>query len=154
MSVTQRAGLGNVVSVQRPAKGERYERVPAGGGIIYRHAAFRTVSENMADEIQWSNPFDEAGIEDMADWMAPRFKESPIYHLAMDSADPDLLAVLLERLMNEYLEYRELDGRVRRDRNLVFVSMGEDDEDESTAVNISIPLVRALMLRLRGPGRY
>ena len=108
----------------------------------------------MADEIQWSNPFDEAGIEDMADWMAPRFKESPIYHLAMDSADPDLLAVLLERLMNEYLEYRELDGRVRRDRNLVFVSMGEDDEDESTAVNISIPLVRALMLRLRGPGRY
>ena len=108
----------------------------------------------MADEIRWSNPFDEAGIEDMADWMAPHIKESPIYNLAIDSADPDLLAVLLERLMNEYLEYRELDGRVRRDRNLVFITMGDEEEDESSAVNISIPLVRALMLRLKGPGFY
>ena len=108
----------------------------------------------MADEIQWSNPFDEAGIEEMADWMAPRFKESPMYHIAIDTADPDLLAVLLERLMNEYLEYRELDGRVRRDRNLVFVTMGDEEEDESSAVNISIPLVRALMRRLRGSALY
>jgi hypothetical protein len=110
--------------------------------------------ENMADGIRWSNPFDEAGIEDMADWMAPRFKESPMYRLAIDAADPDLLAVLLERLMKEYLEYRELDGRVRRERNLVYISMGDDDDDENSAVNISVPLVRALMLRLRGAGLY
>ena len=125
------------------------------GGIIHTGAALRPVSENMTDEIRWSNPFDEDGIEEMADWMAPRFKESPMYHLAIDAADPDLLAVLLERLMNEYMEYKELDARVRRDRNLVYVTMGdEDDDDEESAVNISIPLVRALMLRLRGPGLY
>lgn len=108
----------------------------------------------MTNEIQWSNPFDEDGIEEMADWMAPRFRESPMYHLAIDAADPDLLAVLLERLMSEYLEFRELPGAVRRDGTLVYVSMGDDDDDESAAVNISVPLVRALMLRLRGPGRY
>ena len=107
-----------------------------------------------SDKIQWSNPFDEAGIEAMADWMAPLLRESPMYHMAIDNADPDLLAVLLERLMTEYLEYRELDGRVRRDRNLVYISLGdEDDDNEADAVNVSIPLVRALMLRLRGPGR-
>ena len=77
-----------------------------------------------------------------------------MYHLAIQGADPDLLAVLLERVMNEYLEYKELDARVRRDRNLVYVSMGDDDDDEESAVNISIPLVRALMLRMRGPGLY
>lgn len=114
----------------------------------------RPVRVNMADEIQWSNPFDEDGIEEMADWMAPRFRESPMYHLAIQGADPDLLAVLLERVMNEYMEYKELDARVRRDRNLVYVSMGDDDDDEESAVNISVPLVRALMLRLRGPGLY
>ena len=108
----------------------------------------------MADEIRWSNPFDEDGIEEMADWMAPRFRESPMYHLAIEGADPDLLAVLLERVMNEYLEYREIDAHVRRDRNLVYVSMGDDDDDEDSAVNISVPLVRALMLRMRGPGLY
>ena len=108
----------------------------------------------MANEIQWSNPFDEAGIEEMADWMAPRFRESPMYSLAIEAADPDLLAVLLEQIMTEYLEYREIAGKVRRDRNLVYISMGDDDDDESSAVNISVPLVRALMLRLRGPGRY
>ena len=108
----------------------------------------------MADEIRWSNPFDEDGIEEMADWMAPKIGESPIYRLAINSADPDLLAVLLERLMNEYLEYKELDGRVRRDRNLVYMSLGEDDDDESSAINISIPLVRALMRRIEGPGRF
>lgn len=108
----------------------------------------------MADEIQWSNPFDEDGIEEMADWMAPRFRESPMYHLSIAGADPDLLAVLLERVMNEYMEYKEIDARVRRDRNLVYVSMGDDDDDEESAVNISVPLVRALMRRLRGPGLY
>ena len=108
----------------------------------------------MADEIRWSNPFDEAGIEEMADWMAPKIKESPLYNMAIGSADPDLLAVLLERLMNEYLEYKELDGRVRRDRNLVYMSLGDDDDDESSAVNISVPLVRALLLRIDGPGRF
>ena len=114
----------------------------------------RPLSESMADEIRWSNPFDEDGIEEMADWMAPRFRESPMYHLAIEGADPDLLAVLLERVMNEYLEYREIDAHVRRDRNLVYVSMGDDDDDEDSAVNISVPLVRALMLRMRGPGLY
>lgn len=104
----------------------------------------------MTGKIQWGNPFDDAGIEEMADWMAPRLGESPMYRMAIDGADPDLLAVLLERLMNEYLEYREIPARVRRDRNLVYVSMGEDDEDEESAANISIPLVRALMRRLRG----
>ena len=108
----------------------------------------------MTDEIQWSNPFDEEGIEEMAEWMAPRFRESPMYRLSIDSADPDLLAVLLERVMNEYLEYKELDARVHRDRNLVYVSMGDDDDDEESAVNISIPLVRALMRRLQGPGHF
>ena len=75
------------------------------------------------------HPFDDAGIEEMADWMAPRLGQSPMYQMAIDAADPDLLAVLLERLMNEYLEYREIPARVRRDRNLVYVSMGEDDDD-------------------------
>ena len=61
----------------------------------------------MTEKIQWGNPFDDAGIEEMADWMAPRLGQSPMYQMAIDGADPDLLAVLLERLMNEYLEYRE-----------------------------------------------
>ncbi len=108
----------------------------------------------MADEVQWSNPFDEAGIEEMADWMAPRVRESPLFSLGIASADAELLAVLLERLMSEYMEYRELPGRVRREGTLVYFSVDDDDNDESDAVNMSVPLFRALMLRLRGPGRY
>ena len=108
----------------------------------------------MTDELRWSNPFDEVGIEEMADWMAPRIGQSPMFSLALDAADPELLAILLEGLMAEYLEYRELPGRVRREGNLVYLSMGDDDDDQSNAVNMSIPLFRALMLRLRGPGRY
>lgn len=111
------------------------------------HATGRS---GVTGNIQWGNPFDDAGIDEMADWMAPRLGQSPMYHMAIDGADPDLLAVLLERLMNEYLEYREIPAHVRRDRNLVYVSMGEDDDDEESAANISIPLVRALMRRLRG----
>lgn len=109
-----------------------------------------TGSSSVTEKIQWGNPFDDAGIEEMADWMAPRLGQSPMYQMAIDGADPDLLAVLLERLMSEYLEYREIPARVRRDRNLVYVSMGEDDDDEESAANISVPLVRALMRRLRG----
>ena len=41
---------------------------------------------------------------------------------------------------------------MRRERNLVYVSVGGVDDDEEPAVNISVPLARALMLRLRGPG--
>ena len=108
----------------------------------------------MADEVQWSNPFDEAGIEEMADWMAPRVRESPLFSLGIASADAELLAVLLERLMTEYMEYRELPGKVRREGTLVYFSVDDDDNDESNAVNMSVPLFRALMLRLRGPGRY
>ena len=108
----------------------------------------------MVDEVQWSNPFDEAGIEEMADWMAPRVRESPLFSLGIASADAELLAVLLERLMTEYMEYRELPGRVRREGTLVYFSVDDDDNDESDAVNMSVPLFRALMLRLRGPGRY
>ena len=108
----------------------------------------------MADELQWSNPFDEAGIEEMADWMAPRVRESPLFSLGIASADAELLAVLLERLMTEYMEYRELPGKVRREGTLVYFSVDDDDNDESDAVNMSVPLFRALMLRLRGPGRY
>ena len=108
----------------------------------------------MADEVQWSNPFDEAGIEEMADWMAPRVRESPLFSLGIASADAELLAVLLERLMTEYMEYRELPGKVRREGTLVYFSVDDDDNDESDAVNMSVPLFRALMLRLRGPGRY
>ena len=108
----------------------------------------------MVDEVQWSNPFDEAGIEEMADWMAPRVRESPLFSLGIASADAELLAVLLERLMTEYMEYRELPGKVRREGTLVYFSVDDDDNDESNAVNMSVPLFRALMLRLRGPGRY
>ena len=109
----------------------------------------------MADEVQWSNPFDEAGIEEMADWMAPRVRQSPMFSLGIAAADAELLAILLEQLMTEYLEYRELPGRVRREGNLVYLSVDDDDDDDqSNAVNISVPLFRALMLRLRGPGRY
>ena len=108
----------------------------------------------MAGEVQWSDPFDEAGIEAMADWMAPRVRESPLFNLGIAAADAELLAVLLERLMAEYLEYRELPGTVRREGTLVYFSMGDDDDDPSDAVNMSVPLFRALMLRLRGRGRY
>ncbi|MCE2501207.1 MAG: hypothetical protein J4G13_10150 [Dehalococcoidia bacterium] len=108
----------------------------------------------MADEVQWSNPFDEAGIEEMADWMAPRVRESPLFSLGIASADAELLAVLLERLIVEYLEYRELPGKVRREGTLVYFSVDDDDDDESDAVNMSVPLFRALMHRLRGRGRY
>ncbi len=105
----------------------------------------------MTNEIQWSNPFDEAGIEQIADWMAPRVGQSPMYRLAIESADPELLAVLLERLLLEYLEYRELAGSVRRDGNLVYVAVGEGDDD-TEPVNLSVPLFRALLLRMNGPG--
>ena len=108
----------------------------------------------MADEVQWSNPFDEAGIEEMADWMAPHVRESPLFSLGIASADAELLAVLLERLIVEYLEYRELPGKVRREGTLVYFSVADDDDDESDAVNMSVPLFRALMHRLRGRGRY
>ena len=78
-----------------------------------------------------------------------------MYKLAMDTADAELLAVLLHQLLGEYLEYIEVEGSVRREGNLVFVSTGDEDEDEDTEpVNVSIPLSRALMLRLRGPGLY
>ena len=56
--------------------------------------------------------------------------------------------------MTEYMEYRELPGKVRREGTLVYFSVDDDDNDESNAVNMSVPLFRALMLRLRGPGRY
>ena len=108
----------------------------------------------MADEIQWSNPFDQAGIEEMADWMAPRVRESPLFSLGIAASDAELLAVLLERLITEYLEYRELPGNVRREGNLVYFSLDDDDDDQSDAVNMSVPLFRALMLRLRGSERY
>ena len=89
----------------------------------------------MTEKIQWGNPFDDAGIEEMADWMAPRLGQSPMYHMAIDGADPDLLAVLLERLMNEYLEYRE---------NSPPVSAG-------TAIWCTFPWVRMTMTRNRQP---
>ena len=124
----------------------------ADSGVIASETNHATGRSGVTEKIQWGDPFDDAGIEEMADWMAPRLGQSPMYQMAIDGADPDLLAVLLERLMNEYLEYREIPARVRRDRNLVYVSMSDDDDDEESAANISVPLVRALMRRLRGSG--
>lgn len=122
------------------------------GGVITSEVNDGAGRSGVTGKIQWGNAFDDAGIEEMADRMAPRLGQSPMHQMAIDGADPDLLAVLLERLMNEYLEYREIPARVRRNRNLVYVSMGEDDEEEESAANISVPLVRALMHRLRGCG--
>ena len=71
---------------------------PTGaGGVITSDANHATGRSGVTEKIQWGNPFDDAGIEEMADWMAPRLGQSPMYQMAIDGADPDLLAVLLER---------------------------------------------------------
>lgn len=107
----------------------------------------------MKPDVRWIEPFSAAGIEQMADWMAPRMGRSPIYRIAMGSKDADLLAVMLADLMTEYLAEIEYDARVRRDRNFVIVSTGDDDESQREH-NISIPLTRAILQRLHGPGPY
>lgn len=108
----------------------------------------------MKSDFQWTDPFNAAGIEQMADWMAHRFGQSPIYRIAIGSGDAELLATVMADLMAEYLAEIGYDARVRRDRNFVTIATGDDDDGSRREHNISIPLARAVMHRLHGPGPY
>ena len=47
----------------------------------------------------------------MADWMAHRFGQSPIYRIAIGSGDAELLATVMADLMAEYLAEIGYDAR-------------------------------------------
>ncbi len=109
----------------------------------------------MKSDFRWPDPFNAAGIEHMADWMERRLGQSPVYRIAIGSGDAELLASMMADLMEEYLAEIGYDARVGRDRNLVTIATGDDDDDGSRRErNISIPLARAVMRRLHGPGPY
>ena len=108
----------------------------------------------MKSDLQWTDPFSAAGIEKMADWMAHRFGQSPVYRIAIGSGDAELLATVMADLMTEYLAEIEYDAQVRRDRNFVTIATGDDDDGSRREHNISVPLARAVMRRLHGPGSY
>ena len=61
------------------------------------------------------------------------------------------LAVLLEGLLAEYSEYRERPGKVRREGSLVeFLADDAGDNDQSDAVDLSVPLFRGLLCSVCG----
>ena len=106
----------------------------------------------MKSDFQWADPFSAAGIERMADWMARRFGQSPVYRIAVGSGDGELLATVMADLMTEYLAEIGYDARVRRDRHFVTIATGDDDDGSRREHNISVPLTRAVMQRFHGPG--
>ena len=108
----------------------------------------------MKSDFRWADPFSASGIEQMADWMARRFGQSPVYRIAIGSGDAELLATVMADLMTEYLAEIGYDARVRRDRNLVTIATGDDDDGSRREHNISIPLARAVMRRLHGPSPH
>ena len=46
-----------------------------------------------------NSPLDELGLGAMADWLAPRIRESPLWKMAMSDHDPELIAIMLERMI-------------------------------------------------------
>ena len=93
-----------------------------------------------------NNPLDDAGINAMADWLAPRIKESPLWQMSLSNRDPELLAIMLERMLPEYFESIEFPAEVTREGTLVYMRVeGEDDEN---LINVSVAFAEAIMSRL------
>ena len=94
-----------------------------------------------------NSPLDELGLDAMADWLAPRIKESPLWKMAMSNHDPELIAIMLERLIPEYFESIEFPGIITRKGTLVYMQLNGADDD-SEPVNVSVPFAEAVMARL------
>ena len=93
-----------------------------------------------------NSPTDEVGMNAMADWLAPRIKESPLWEMSLSNRDPELLAIMLERMLPEYFEMIEFPAEVTREGSLVYMKLeGEDDEE---LVNVSVAFAEAIMSRL------
>ncbi len=97
--------------------------------------------------LKMNSPLDELGLEAMADWLAPRIKESPLWKMAMSDHDPELIAIMLERMIPQYFQFIEFPATITREGTLVFMQMkGEDDDSEP--VNVSVSFAEAVMARL------
>ena len=94
-----------------------------------------------------NSPMDELGLEAMADWLAPRIRESPLWKMALSDHDPELIAIMLERMIPEYFEFIEFPATIRREGTLVYMKM-EGEDDDSEAINVSVPFAEAIMARL------
>ena len=77
----------------------------------------------------------------MADWLAPRIRESPLWKMAMSDHDPELIAIMLERMIPEYFESIEFPATIIREGTLVYMEMKGDDDD-SEPINVSVPFLR------------
>ena len=94
-----------------------------------------------------NSPLDELGLEAMADWLAPRIRESPLWKMAMSDHDPELIAIMLERMIPEYFESIEFPATIIREGTLVYMEMKGDDDD-SEPINVSVPFSEAITARL------
>ena len=97
--------------------------------------------------LKMNDPLDELGLEAMADWLAPRIRESPLWNMAMSNHDPELIAIMLERMIPEYFEYIEFPGIITREGTLVFMKM-EGEGDDAEPINVSVPFAEAILSRL------
>ena len=94
-----------------------------------------------------NSPMDEVGLNAMADWLAPRIKESPLWEMSLSTHDPELMAIMLEQLIPEYFEAIEFPAAITRKGTLVYMKM-EGDDDDSEAINVSVPFAEAVLSRL------
>ena len=94
-----------------------------------------------------NSPMDEVGLNAMADWLAPRIKESPLWEMALSNHDPELIAIMLERMIPEYFQSIEFPATITREGTLVYMKL-EGDDDDGDAVNVSVPFAEAVMARL------
>ncbi len=97
--------------------------------------------------MQMNSPMDEVGLNAMADWLAPRIKESPLWEMSLSTHDSELIAIMLEQLIPEYFETINFPAVISRKGTLVYMKMNEDDAD-SEAINVSVPFAEAIMARL------
>ena len=94
-----------------------------------------------------NSPLDPLGLDAMADWLAPRIKESPLWKMAMTNHDPELIAIMLERMIPEYFEFIEFPATISREGTLVYMKM-KGDSDDSEDINVSVAFAEAIMARL------
>ena len=98
-------------------------------------------------KFKMNDPLDDLGLEAMADWLAPRIKESPLWKMAMSNHDPELIAIMLERLLPEYFESIEFPAIVTRKGTLVYMQVKGEDEG-AEPVNVSVPFTEAVLSRM------
>ena len=67
--------------------------------------------------------------------------------MALSNHDPELTAIMVERMIPQYFESIEFPAVITRKGTLVYMKMDADDEDDE-AINVSVPFAEAIVKRL------